>query len=194
MDPYNTADAYKPQSQPAASTAPAASAGSTNPYAAPSARVAQPVAASGEFTKASRGARLAAVMIDGIAYVVGFIPVFQKFIVASRGRMVPDYSALGTAGLGGLVIFLGVFAFNLYLIHRSGQTIGKKLLGIRIVRTDGSPASLGRVFALRMFVPGLISRIPLVGPFFSLANALVIFGSEKRCIHDYFADTVVVDA
>ena len=40
--------------------------------------------------------------------------------------------------------FLAYFAINCYLLYRNGQTIGKRLLGIRIVRTDGS-----RIFAAR---------------------------------------------
>ena len=38
-----------------------------------------------------------------------------------------------------------------------------------------------------------MSAIPLVGPFLSLADALSIFGSQTRCIHDYMADTIVID-
>jgi hypothetical protein len=53
-------------------------------------------------------------------------------------------------------------------------------------------ASLGRLFGLRMLVPGFIGAVPLIGPFFSLADALFIFGEPRRCIHDYIADTKVV--
>jgi uncharacterized RDD family membrane protein YckC len=43
-------------------------------------------------------------------------------------------------------------------------------------------------------VPALISAIPKVGRFFGLIDALAIFTPERRCIHDYIADTIVVDA
>ena len=33
-----------------------------------------------------------------------------------------------------------------------------------------------------------------VGPFFVLPDLLCIFGAERKCLHDMFADTIVVDA
>jgi len=110
-----------------------------------------------------------------------------------RFASVPDLVNLAKAGLFGVIaIGLGLFVYNLALLGQSGQTIGKQWLGIRIVRSDGSNADLGRVFGLRMFLPGLITAF--AGPLFSLPDALCIFGNEKRCIHDMMADTIVVVA
>jgi uncharacterized RDD family membrane protein YckC len=72
--------------------------------------------------------------------------------------------------------------------------VGKKLAGIRIVRSDGSRAGLRRIFLLRSVVPGVFGAIPLIGPFFSLIDTLFIFGEERRCVHDLIADTIVVNA
>ena len=84
--------------------------------------------------------------------------------------------------------------YQLVQLHRTGQTFCKKMLGIKIVRNDGSRAGLGRIFWLRMFVPGLVGAIPLVGGLFGLIDPLFIFGEEKRCLHDLIADTIVVTA
>lgn len=40
----------------------------------------------------------------------------------------------------------------------------------------------------------MIGQIPYLGPAFGLANVLWIFGGERRCLHDYIADTLVVNA
>jgi uncharacterized RDD family membrane protein YckC len=195
MDPYNTADALNPRpQQPAAQPQATTSNASANPYAAPGARVAQPIDVSGEINKASRGARLGAVLIDGLTVMICLIPVFMSAMASYKASASFNFASLGAFAIVGGVAFLGLMIYDLYLIHRNGQTIGKKLLGIKIVRTDGSRASLRRVFLLRSFVPGLIGRIPFAGPVFGLIDPLFIFGAEKRCIHDLIADTIVVDA
>jgi uncharacterized RDD family membrane protein YckC len=178
MDPYNSADAL--------------GAPVVNPYAAPAARVADaPVEA--ELVKSGRLARLGAVLIDSMVLVVPAI------LVAIVLPGMQDGSGGLSTGAGALLLLagLGVIAFAIYQLvqlHRTGQTFGKKMVGVRIVRTDGSRASLGRIFGLRYLVPGVIGAIPLLGPLFSLVDPLLIFGEERRCIHDYIADTIVVDA
>jgi uncharacterized RDD family membrane protein YckC len=184
MDPYNSADARMPVQQPPA-LPPA------NPYAAPAARIAD-AAGNDDYVKASRGARLGAVMLDGLVVAVPAM-LIAILVPATSGGTAPS-----TAGMILLMLFgVGAIAFvamQLVLLHRHGQTIGKKLIGIRIVRTDGTRAGLGRIFLLRSFVPGLIGAIPLLGPIFSLVDILFIFGEEQRCVHDMIADTIVVNA
>jgi uncharacterized RDD family membrane protein YckC len=64
------------------------------------------------------------------------------------------------------------------------------MLGIKVVRTDGSPASVGRIFWLRNVVNGLIGIVPLYG----LVDVLFIFSESRQCLHDKIADTAVVKA
>ena len=177
MDPYNTADAHAP---------------AANPYAAPAARVAQHTIAGDDFVKSSRGARLGAVLLDSVPVVlIAIVAAIAMPSVRNGGDNTAAFMVMGT------IMVVGILAFAIYQLvqlHRNGQTFGKKLVGIRIVRTDGSRAGLGRIFALRYFVPGLIGAIPLVGALFSIADPLFIFGEEKRCLHDLIADTIVVDA
>jgi uncharacterized RDD family membrane protein YckC len=178
MDPYNSADTH---GVPA------------NPYAAPRANVAelQPTKTQ---EKAGRGNRLAAVLIDAVPIAV----------VAIIAAIVIPMAGVGGDGkinaVGGILmalmalLILGYAVYQLLLLHRNGQTFGKKMMNIKIVRNDGSRASLGRIFGLRMFVPGLIGAIPFVGGVFSLIDPLFIFGEEKRCLHDLIADTIVINA
>ena len=73
---------------------------------------------------------------------------------------------------------------------RMGFAMAKRLLEIRVVRSDGTQASLGRIFWLRNVVNGLLGVIPLYG----LIDLLFIFGERRQCIHDLIADTIVVKA
>jgi uncharacterized RDD family membrane protein YckC len=161
-----------------------------NPYAAPGAPLMPeppPLPATQRQELAGRGQRLLARITDQLLYAACFLPLLVLALLPDR----PDWGvSLGLLlALAGL---LGLFVYNLALLGQSGQTIGKLWLGIRIVRSDGSDADLGRVFGLRIFLPWLISAF--VGPLFTLPDALCIFGNEKRCLHDLMADTIVVVA
>jgi uncharacterized RDD family membrane protein YckC len=137
---------------------------------------------------AERGDRFVANLVD--QFVIG-VPWFVVALISavfaddngSKGAIV------GMIFLLGALASLGVAGYQLYLVSRTGQTIGKRSRGIRVVRTDGSPASLGRILLLRNIVPIAIGSLcGLV----SLIDALMIFGEERRCLHDMLADTKVV--
>ena len=74
-----------------------------------------------------------------------------------------------------------------------GQTLGKKAVGIRVLRSDTSHCELWRIVLLRFLPLALLGAIPKIGVGISLIDALMIFGSERRCLHDLIADTIVVE-
>jgi uncharacterized RDD family membrane protein YckC len=164
-----------------------------NPYAAPQALLEPPVDAR-EQILASRGIRLGASLLDGVLYSACFVPGYIQVQLLDAASPV-HYGPLGT-GVSIVLACCGLALFicNLWLLHDRGQTLAKLWLGIRIVRCDGSRAGLARLFWLRSFVPTLLSAIPCLGTLFQLADAVAIFSAEKRCVHDYFADTIVVVA
>ena len=75
-------------------------------------------------------------------------------------------------------------------VLRNSQSIAKKLLGIKVVRADGSPASFSRIFWLRNAANIALSIVP----FYGIVDALFIFSDSRQCLHDKLADTVVVKA
>lgn len=82
-----------------------------------------------------------------------------------------------------------------YLLAQRGQTIGKWVCGIRVVRTDLSKVSLQRIIMLREMPLFVIAAIPLpyVSAALLLLDAVFIFRSSRQCLHDQVADTVVVN-
>jgi len=187
-----------PQAPPAPYQPPPAD-GTFNPYQAPAAPIAGDLYTPSPYGPdsdlfarplASRGTRLGAVIVDALIYGVCLIPVFA--IIGLGAESADSDAVAGGAMILLVLIFLALFIVNLYFLNRDGQTLGKKALGVRIVRMDDSRASLGRIFWLRMVVPGILGGIPILGPFFSLADALLIFAEDRRCIHDHIADTKVV--
>ncbi|HRC85697.1 MAG TPA: RDD family protein [Thermoanaerobaculia bacterium] len=166
-----------------------------NPYRAPTARVAD-MPFGGEQVQAERGTRLVAILLDGLIYVgammIFLIPGFI-LLAASAKRQDPGVGFIVLAALAA-VAMLGLLIYNLSLLASNGQTLGKRYCKIKIVRLDGSKASLGRIFWLRMVVSALPGFIPFFGSVWGLVDALWIFSEPRRCLHDYIADTKVVVA
>jgi uncharacterized RDD family membrane protein YckC len=162
-----------------------------NPYAPPQAAVADIADPNGPAPHAERSTRLVAAILDGlIGAILIYTPLlFGGVFTFSNGKFNPA-AILGGAGLLALLGFVIWCVITYVLVKRNGQTIGKKMLGIKVVRTDGSRASVGRIFWLRNFVNGILGVIPLYG----LVDILLIFGEPRRCVHDKLADTIVVKA
>jgi uncharacterized RDD family membrane protein YckC len=135
-------------------------------------------------------------MIDTVL-LIGVVAVFVLPDLARGGGALAGGAGapVSTALVSLLIIpLLLVGAVQTYLLYRHGQTVGKKLLRVRIVCTDGGRASLTRIALLRWCVPSLLGAIPRVGPLFGLANVLLIFRADRRCLHDHVAGTKVVVA
>ncbi len=145
-----------------------------------------------ELEPAERLTRLLAALIDAAAV---FVPGLLAALVFPR--FVGDSSSYGTLALIGLVTVAAMLAwlvYNLKLMHEFGQTFGKKVMGIKVVRTDGSRLGLLRWITHRVLVIGLIGVIPYVGWVVTLADVLAIFRESRQCLHDQIADTMVIVA
>ncbi len=151
---------------------------------------------------ASRLSRLGAMILDQLFTLILMAPglwqLIHPFIDDFRnGHSPTPDQILGkiAPALPLLIIPVLVFAIvQIVLLVNRGQTVGKMLLGIRIVKLDGSKAGFGSVFLLRAILPGLIGGIPTVGVVFSLIDVLLIFREDRRCIHDLMAGTIVIEA
>ncbi|MEO5624517.1 MAG: RDD family protein, partial [Dokdonella sp.] len=108
------------------------------------------------------------------------------------GGTQPNPLVLGLLGFAIFAAIIGVAVVNMVLLHRHGQTLAKRWLHIKIVRTDGSPCSLLRIIFARFLPLALLGAIPLIGKLISLTDSLLIFRQDYRCLHDHFADTIVV--
>jgi uncharacterized RDD family membrane protein YckC len=176
---------------PAAAVAGGGAIAVDNPYQAPRATVVRPERSSvGSEVLASRGSRLAASLIDGLAVLVLLLPALAAvfFVDGSSGLTMVGG---GFAALS-IIAVLGFAIYQLSMVVNHGQSLGKKAMNIRIVNySDGGHPSAGRLLGLRYIVNSILGRLI---PLYALIDVLLIFGSERRCIHDYLAGTKVVDA
>jgi len=74
------------------------------------------------------------------------------------------------------------------MLASSGQTLGKKLLKIKVVTPEGNDITKGQAWT-RAVVRQVMGFVPCLG----LVDYLVAFGQERTCIHDQAARTRVVD-
>lgn len=180
-----------------------------NPYQAPAAYLAEPTPETMEF--ADRGTRLGAHILDWLVFLPlgGIIGLLFFWLMMAHGTgmswgeawgaalnfsrgMTRDVRLLLGVALGIAVLFLGLVGLNLYWLHRHGQTIGKRICKIKVVRTDGSRVSLGRIIGLRWLPVAAMQMIPLVGFLVKFIDPLMIFRESYQCLHDQIADTIVV--
>jgi uncharacterized RDD family membrane protein YckC len=143
---------------------------------------------------AGRGSRLVAAILDGvIAGIMIYLPALLLMIANGtfeqpQGEV--DFEMLAVPIFLCAMGFIAWAWITALLVARFGQTMAKRMLEIKVVRTDGTPASLGRIFLLRNVVNWLLGFIPL----YALVDVLLIFGERRQCIHDRLADTIVVKA
>ena len=163
----------------------------TNPYAPPQA-VVRDVFARAVIVPADRGTRLGAAILDGVIFMMMvYAPFFGGALIGTAAGSSPE---AGTGAIVGMVIALvGLVIWGWFTIRyvvQNGQSIAKKMVGIKVVRSDGSPVSVGRVFWLRNVLNTAISVIPVYG----IIDSLFILAESRQCLHDKIADTIVIKA
>jgi uncharacterized RDD family membrane protein YckC len=164
----------------------------SNRYAPPRAAVRDVIDTSASDEPADRSTRLAAAILDSL--IAGAMIYGPMLLGLGLGGAVAGSDGMGTMVIATVVLTLVGFVVWCWLTIRyvieNGQSIAKKLLNIKVIRSDGSPITLGRIFWLRNFLNGMLGIIPLYG----LVELLFIFGESRQCLHDKLADTIVVKA
>lgn len=136
-----------------------------------------------EAERADFGQRLGAFLFDLLLLLIVLMAATfalssysEKSIVSSNAMLAAFYS-----------VAIALFAFNFVLLAgRTGQTIGKRLVGIRIVRDDYEPAGYVSV-VLRHCLGYLVSTAVLF-----LGFVWVIWDRRNQGWHDKIARTIVV--
>lgn len=150
------------------------------------------------FSLASIGNRFIAVTID---HAIQFALIFAVMWIFLSLAGVPIWSD-GPLGIGQMsnwtvalmllvlfLLFVGYFiAFEIFW---DGQTPGKRLMKLRVIRDDGRPITLWESVArnvLRMFdaIPGFII------PIYSVGLIVVFLSPRDQRVGDAFAGTVVI--
>jgi len=82
---------------------------------------------------------------------------------------------------------------QMILLLKTGQSIGKGIVGIRVVGvSDTTVPGFVKIVLLRTLVPWALAGIPHASVSIWLADTLFIFREDRRCAHDLIAQTRVI--
>jgi uncharacterized RDD family membrane protein YckC len=143
------------------------------------------------------GSRFLALMIDQAIQVVTLIAIFMGLVLAAARLAVSRHGAPPVAdkfaeslGVAMLIVIVFVVLFGYFIIFEAawnGQTPGKKLLGLRVVRDGGYPIDFGA---------SLIRNLIRVGEwilgYYILAVISMLISPENKRLGDLAAGTIVV--
>lgn len=162
---------------------------------------------------ADRGLRLVARLIDWGLEIVCCLPgtmllrpQLAEMVEGMMHGQQPNFEDMDMQRLafGGLILGLGwllAFVIQVILLSLRGQSVGKILVRVRIVRLDGTKAGFLHAWLLREALVTIIGMaiaiLPFIGPLllrpaFHLTDWLFIFRTDQRCVHDLIAGTRVV--
>jgi uncharacterized RDD family membrane protein YckC len=119
--------------------------------------------------------------------VIVFADVMAALFGAAAQLVLPHWSWLATAipaGIVSVTAFIPLVYFFV-LVAVTGRTIGKSVMGIRVVRADGRPLSAAR--SLLRAIAYLVSLLPVFAGF-----VWVLFDRDRRAWHDHIVGSRVV--
>jgi uncharacterized RDD family membrane protein YckC len=144
------------------------------------------------------GSRVGAALLDAVFLILILV------VPIGGGAALASASSAAAKAVGAILIIAGVlFAYLGYapLFMRregehNGQTLGKQVVGIRVVREGGTPMSFGwallREFVIRQLLIGFVGGFLFVPPLLDVLWPL--WDDENRALHDMIASTRVVRA
>lgn len=158
---------------------------------------------------ASFGDRLLAVLIDGAvliaasmvfivpAFIVFFRMVLPGLTTTADGRATSDpftnflIPMLVLQGVIFVVAFALSYVYQVEMMFKTGQTIGKRVMRIQVVPLDPA-ATLNRTAAAKRWAAYQIGGAVI--PVFSYLDGLWQLWDKpwQQCLHDKFAGTIVV--
>ena len=140
--------------------------------------------------------RFAAMFVDGLilsfplilVFVLTLLPMLISGQEIDKFDELPAFLPLINGVLTLLWMVLIVAYEGLMLSLMKGQTLGKKMLHLKVVTAEGTQISRGQAWG-RALIRQLFGLVPCLG----IVDYLVAFGSERTCVHDILAKTRVIN-
>lgn len=137
--------------------------------------------------------RVVAIIIDsiilGVVMMILALPLgFQAMMMQSFSDPMAAMSLWATTGILSLIGIVITFGYFVYFEGTAGQTIGKKIVNIKVVREDGKPMTY-----MEALIRTILRVVDSMGLY--LLGLIIILVSEKQQrLGDMAAKTLVVKA
>ena len=128
--------------------------------------------------------RLGAFIVDYLTISIFIIPLGVWASLSTPGLRAGAYLAMAPLIFAGLFLVISFLYFTLFWAWR-GQTLGKILIGAKVVQTNGEALTFGR--SVLRYLGFVICFLTLYIGFITIA-----FHSQKRGLHDIIANTCVI--
>ncbi len=141
-----------------------------------------------EFPLAGIGSRFLALAADTAIQLLLLIGVAVAALSAiPLARLAGMLSLWAIAGLiiGGFLIYEGYFAF--FEAVWNGQTPGKRLAGLRVIKDDGRPIAVYDAVARNLL--RIVDQLPGI---YAVGIVVMLFSRQSKRLGDHVAGTVVV--
>ncbi len=146
------------------------------------------------YTRAQVGNRFLAAGVDHAIQgcMMGAIALTAYIFSAQVERL---WAELGNWAIGGAILLaFGIYTgyFVAFETIWNGQTPGKRLFRLRVIREDGRPIRFFEAMA-RNLVRTAFDSMPVVGvPLYSVGVVSIFLSSRSKRVGDYVAGTVVI--
>lgn len=138
-----------------------------------------------EGTYAGAVSRLLGLIIDWFVVTSSFAigAAIFEYVVSTVLPVELDLS--DTPVVAGIALGLWAFTYFTYALTTTGRTVGKAIVGTRVVQADGSDLRFGRA-AVRVLA------LPLSFLLFGLGLLLILLRADRRALHDLIAGTAEI--
>ena len=148
-----------------------------------------------EVVLASEYARLAALLIDG--FVMTVVATLVVLVLTPTGVLDSFGQTLEGEGLVsvisqiifGLLVYVGT---NGRMLATRGQSVGKRLMKVRIVDMNNNIPPLRKILLFRILPIQVLATVGFFGSLILIVDSFFIFRPDRRCLHDRLAGTQVI--
>lgn len=144
-----------------------------------------------QYEVAGIGSRFVAALVDTVLILLLQVPLIGVLVLVASQFSALSPSAVGlawTLAILGLVSFLFLWGYYIFFeMLWNGQTPGKRWIGLRVIRLDGTP-----VTASEVVIRNLVRVLDILPTAYGVGIVTMFISENSRRLGDLAAGTVVV--